>query len=108
MFTRTGGTRPRSATTRRRPLPAPVASALVPDSRRAVDGVLPATTAVLSVLVNIRRGRRLPNCYRNAALRREQSHVFLSNTKTRRAKLGEEQLERLAGLGLEWAAHTQK
>ncbi|MFL4910925.1 Helicase associated domain protein [Streptomyces sp. MMS24-I2-30] len=30
--------------------------------------------------------------------------VFLSNTKTRRAKLSTEQLQQLAGLGLEWAA----
>ncbi|MDO0929764.1 Helicase associated domain protein, partial [Streptomyces sp. TG1A-8] len=33
--------------------------------------------------------------------------VFLANTKTRRAKLSGEQLKRLAGLGLEWAAHVQ-
>ncbi|MEV5880614.1 helicase [Streptomyces sp. NPDC052101] len=32
--------------------------------------------------------------------------VFLSNTKTRRAKLSNEQLERLAGLGLDWAAQA--
>ncbi|MGW7824691.1 Helicase associated domain protein [Streptomyces puniciscabiei] len=32
--------------------------------------------------------------------------VFLSNTKTRRAKLSTEQLERLAGLGLDWAAQA--
>ncbi|MFD5430354.1 helicase associated domain-containing protein [Streptomyces sp. NPDC127084] len=30
--------------------------------------------------------------------------VFLANSKTRRAKLSTAQLERLAGLGLEWAA----
>lgn len=30
--------------------------------------------------------------------------VWLSNVKSRRAKLGADQLERLAGLGLEWAA----
>ncbi|MFF4838249.1 hypothetical protein [Streptomyces sp. NPDC001315] len=32
--------------------------------------------------------------------------VFLSNTKTRRAKLSTEQLQQLAGLGLERAAQT--
>lgn len=32
--------------------------------------------------------------------------VWLANTKTRRAKLTERQLERLAGLGLEWAAQA--
>ncbi|MFJ4585643.1 DEAD/DEAH box helicase [Streptomyces echinatus] len=32
--------------------------------------------------------------------------VFLSNTKTRRAKLSPAQLEALAALGLEWAQHT--
>ncbi|MFF8953536.1 Helicase associated domain protein [Streptomyces sp. NPDC014940] len=32
--------------------------------------------------------------------------VFLSNTKTRRAKLGAEQLGVLAGLGLDWAQQT--
>jgi hypothetical protein len=32
--------------------------------------------------------------------------VFLSNTKTRRAKLTGEQLQRLAGLGLDWAAQA--
>jgi superfamily II DNA or RNA helicase len=32
--------------------------------------------------------------------------VFLSNTKTRRATLSAEQLQRLAGLGLEWAAQA--
>ncbi|MFD5428351.1 Helicase associated domain protein [Streptomyces sp. NPDC127084] len=32
--------------------------------------------------------------------------VFLANSKTRRAKLSGEQLERLAGLGLEWAAQA--
>lgn len=30
--------------------------------------------------------------------------VFLSNTKTRRAKLATDKLAALAGLGLEWAA----
>ncbi|MFH9742696.1 hypothetical protein ACH4MA_34035 [Streptomyces roseolus] len=30
--------------------------------------------------------------------------VFLSNTKTRRAKLSADKLAALAGLGLEWAA----
>ncbi|MER7721882.1 Helicase associated domain protein [Streptomyces flaveolus] len=32
--------------------------------------------------------------------------VWLSNTKTRRARLSGQQLERLAGLGLEWAAQA--
>lgn len=32
--------------------------------------------------------------------------VFLSNTKTRRAKLSADQLQRLADLGLHWAQHT--
>ncbi|MEU6555378.1 hypothetical protein ABZ915_34735 [Streptomyces sp. NPDC046915] len=31
--------------------------------------------------------------------------VFLSNTKTRRAKLSAERLQRLANFGLDWAAH---
>ncbi|MGW3269614.1 Helicase associated domain protein [Streptomyces sp. NPDC001056] len=33
--------------------------------------------------------------------------VFLANTRTRRAKLSSEQLERLASLGLEWATTAQ-
>ncbi|MFD7539897.1 hypothetical protein [Streptomyces sp. NPDC059819] len=32
--------------------------------------------------------------------------VWLANTKTRRAKLTERQLEWLAGLGLEWASQA--
>ncbi|MEU8034265.1 helicase associated domain-containing protein [Streptomyces sp. NPDC049099] len=32
--------------------------------------------------------------------------VWLSNTKTRRTTLSTEQLQRLAGLGLEWAAQA--
>ncbi|MGV4988927.1 hypothetical protein [Streptomyces sp. NRAIS3] len=34
--------------------------------------------------------------------------VFLSNTMTKRAKLSTEQLERLAGLGLDWAAQAHR
>ncbi|MGW7825119.1 hypothetical protein ACWGLF_45705 [Streptomyces puniciscabiei] len=34
--------------------------------------------------------------------------VFLSNTKTRRAKLSTNQLQRLAGLGLDWAAQAHQ
>jgi hypothetical protein len=73
MFTRTGGTRRHSATAPWRTRPPPVASAFALVPNRAADGASPVTPEVLPVLVNIRRGRCLPNCCRNAALRREQS-----------------------------------
>lgn len=65
----------RSATARSWLPPTPVASAFATATRGATDGVPPVTTGLLPVLVNVRHGRCLPNCCRNAALRGEQSQT---------------------------------
>lgn len=67
MSTRAGVTRGHSATAGRRPSPAPVASAFAPGLRGAADGLLPLDTELLSKAIDRRRGKRLPNCLRNAA-----------------------------------------
>ncbi len=73
MSMRTGGTRQHSATAGRGPPPTPVASAFVPGPKRAAHGVLPVGTELLSEAIDIRRGQRLPNRPRSAALRHRQS-----------------------------------
>lgn len=72
MFTSSGGTRRHSGMAPWEMTPAPIASAFALVLNRAADGAPLATTEVLPALVNIRRGRSLPNCCRNAAPRREQ------------------------------------